>query len=328
MLAGAGLACLCTILRSLPTRRPPLNSTPDPILQELLSIQQDSPVLVALYDDTDRLRHANAAFRLAFVVGAGENPLWAEHMRRSHARGEGPLIETDDIDAWLAAARARRGKQPFRAFEADLCDGRWLWITETVRLDGWMLLVATDITVLRSSDRDLRQQRDRALRAAQTDELTRISNRAHILMQLGEHLSALRRCGPPCGLVLLDLDHFKSVNDRYGHGVGDRVLQDFAHTVQGALRRGDGFGRLGGEEFMLLLPGSSAQAVQAAVERLLSQVGERRPLAEVPDLGYRCSAGMYMLRPHDDERTACAQADRALYAAKAEGRGRAVWAGN
>ena len=303
-----------------------MNPVPDSALQELLSIQQNSPVLVALYDDTDRLRHANTAFRLAYGVGPDENPLWEEHMRVSYARGQGALIETDDIDAWLAAAHARRGKQPFRAFESDLCDGRWLWITETVRADGWLLLVATDITVLRSGERALRQQRDRALRAAQTDELTRISNRAHILMQLDEHLATLRSSGAPCGLVLLDLDNFKAINDRYGHAAGDRVLRDFAHTVQRALRRGDGFGRLGGEEFMLLLPGSPAQAVQAAVERLLGQVGERRPLAQVPDFGYRCSAGMYMLQPYDNARTACAQADSALYTAKAAGRDRAAWA--
>ena len=304
-----------------------LSFVPDPVLQQLLSIQHDAPVCVALFDAADRLRYANPAFRGAYGLDAQEGPRWADVMRRCHATGVGALIETDDIEAWLTNASARRGKQPFRAFEADLCDGRWLWVTETVRADGWVLLVATDITALRSGERSLRQQRDRALRAAQTDALTSISNRAHVLQQLDEHLAALGAAdAPPCGLVLMDLDNFKAVNDRFGHAAGDVVLRDFADTVQRGLRRSDGFGRLGGEEFMLLLPGSPAPAVQAVVERLLGQVGRRRPLAEAPEFGYSCSAGMYMLRPGDDARTACIHADRALYAAKSVGRDRAVWA--
>ncbi|MFT3812796.1 MAG: diguanylate cyclase [Acidovorax sp.] len=297
-----------------------------PALLQLLAMQQDSPVLVALFDDTDRLRYGNAAMRSAYGLGADESPRWEEFMRRCYATGVGALIETSDIDAWIASAQARRGKQPYRAFETDLCDGRWLWVTETVRADGWLLLVATDITALRAGDRTLRQQRDRALRAAQTDLLTRISNREHILRQLDDHLAVLRASGQPCGLVLLDLDNFKAINDRFGHVAGDRVLQDFATAVQQSLRRGDGFGRIGGEEFMLLLPGLAERAVQALAERLLRTVAARRPLADEPGFSYSGSAGMYMLQPHDDARTACIQADRALYAAKAAGRDRAVWA--
>ncbi|MFT4241887.1 MAG: diguanylate cyclase [Acidovorax sp.] len=306
--------------------RSPLPFTPDPVLSQLLAMQHGAPVLIALHDDADRLCYANPAFRSAYGLGADESLTWAEIMRRCHANGTGALIETDDIEAWIASASTRRGKQPFRAFEVDLRDGRWLWISETVRPDGWLLLVAMDITPLRSGERSLRQQRDRALRAAQTDALTGISNRAHILQQLDEHLAVLRARGQCCGLVLLDLDNFKAVNDRFGHAAGDAVLHDFAGTVQRGLRRGDGFGRLGGEEFMLLLPGAPAPVVQAVVERLLQQVSLRRPLAEAPDFGYSCSAGMYMLRPQDDTRTACIHADRAMYAAKAIGRDRAVWA--
>ena len=287
---------------------------------------QGSPVLAALFDASDRLQHGNAAFLQAYGLQAVEPLSWEAIMRRNHAQGVGALIETDDIEAWLRTTRARRGKQAFRAFEADLCDGRWLWVTESVQADGWMLFVATDITALRVDDRALRQQRDQALRAAQTDALTRISNRTHILQQLQHHLDAVRHQGKPCGLVLIDLDHFKRINDRFGHAAGDRVLQDFASTVQQSLRRGDGFGRLGGEEFMLLLPGATQQVVQAVVERLLALVRERRPLPEAPALGYGCSAGMHMLQPHDSVATACGLADRALYSAKDRGRHQAVWA--
>ena len=111
-------------------------ATTDPIALQLLASQQDSPLLVALFDAGDQLRFANAAFRQSYGLGPDEQPTWAEMMLRSHAKGVGALINTNDITNWLVSARSRRGKLPFRAFEADLCDGRWVWMTETLRTDG------------------------------------------------------------------------------------------------------------------------------------------------------------------------------------------------
>ena len=162
--------------------------TTDPIALQLLASQQDTPLLVALFDAGDQLRFANAAFRQSYGLGPDEEPTWAEMLLRNYAEGVGALIETTDTASWLVSARSRRGKLPFRAFEADLCDGRWVWMTETLRTDGWMLCVASDITELRTSERVLRQARDVAVRAAQTDVLTGISNRAHILQLLEQSI--------------------------------------------------------------------------------------------------------------------------------------------
>ena len=298
----------------------------DPIAQQLLLAYADSPLLVALLDADDQLRFANPAFREAYGLDGSELISWTALMRRNHAERKGAFIETRDIETWLATIRSRRGKLPFRAFEADLCDGRWIWMTETVRADGWMLCVAADITALKSGERSIRQQRDVALRAAQTDSLTGISNRSHIMEQLRHSINERQHRGTPCGVVLLDLDHFKRVNDTYGHPAGDAVLKDFAQTVQRSLRRDDGFGRVGGEEFLVLFRGMKPKDLGSVVSVLLNVVRQRHPLPAQPEFGYTCSAGMTELCLGDDVRSVYKRVDAALYQAKGAGRDRSMWA--
>ncbi len=298
----------------------------DPIALQLLAAQEDAPILIGLFDAFDQLQYANAQFRRSYGLALHECLTWAELMQRNYAQGIGALIQTQDFDAWLTSAKSRRGKLPFRAFEADLCDGRWVWMTETVRADGWMLCVASDITALKSEGRSVRQERDVALRAARTDTLTGISNRAHIMELLEQHLQQVRSQGGACGLALVDLDHFKSINDTRGHQAGDVVLQQFARVVHGALRREDGFGRVGGEEFLILLPGSDQANVTAIMQRLMELIRADRPLPTDRDFAYTCSVGLSMLQPGDNARTAYLRIDQALYAAKAAGRNRLLWA--
>lgn len=285
-----------------------------------------SPLLVALFDATDTLRYANSTWRSAFALDLNVSLTWSDLMHRSHATRVGANIRTDNFDAWLASTRARRGKQPFRTFEADLCDGRWIYMTETVDEHGWMLSVAFDVSAMRVGERSLRQARDGALRAAQVDALTGISNRAHALQQLELRLDLLRGHQHPCGLVMLDLDNFKKVNDTWGHLAGDLVLKHFAQLTGSTLRRDDSLGRFGGEEFMLLLPNTTPAHVERTVARVLELVRQSRPLEDAPGFGYTCSAGLVMLDSKLDATQNVGMADRALYAAKAQGRDQLVWA--
>lgn len=296
------------------------------IAQHMAHLYEQSPLFVALFDVTDTVRYANPAFCSVFGLTDCVAMTWSDLMRLSHTTGVGAAIQTDDFEAWLTSTRSRRGKLPFRAFEADLTDGRWLYITETVDERGWGLHVAFDISTMRAGERALRQARDGALRAAQTDALTGISNRAHILQQLDLRLEQLRMAGQPCGVVMLDLDHFKRVNDTHGHHAGDLVLTHFARLVASTLRREDGFGRLGGEEFMLLFPNSDAAALTHIVNRVLEMVRTAEPLPDVPGFGYTCSAGVTMLDAGLDAKENIRNADRAVYAAKANGRNRLEWA--
>ncbi|QPF71916.1 diguanylate cyclase [Roseateles sp. DAIF2] len=287
------------------------------ILRRLLD---DGQQLLALFDPEDRLRHANAAFCQAYRVAPGARPLWADIIRDNHRQRHGAVIEADDIEAWLAAAMTRRGKQPHRAFEVDLWDGRWLWIQETLRPDGWLLLQGSDITSLRQDSRALRQAHVKALRAAETDPLTGLSNRRHALQLLQQAL-ANEAAWPLC-VVALDLDDFKRVNDELGHAAGDRVLGDFARQLQASIRREDGCGRLGGEEFLLILPTAGRGQAEAITERLLARVRQARPLPERPGRGYTCSAGLAEACWGESAEALLRRADAALYRAKAAGRDR------
>lgn len=285
------------------------------------SLFQDVPVLVGAYDPDDRLQIANAAFRAAFFVGENERPLWSEIMRRNFAARRGTVLTTDDFDQWLIATQSRRGKLGYRAFETDLHDGRWLWMTETVRSDGWMLCIASDVTDLRPDERAVRQDRDFAIKASFTDELTGIANRRFVLARVAEMIAgASSRDGVIGSVALIDLDHFKVVNDRFGHQTGDQILCDFAHRIQGTIRRTDCFGRFGGEEFALVMPDTDGEQAATILDRMLSLIRAARPMPEQPDFAYSFSAGIAVAEDGDTAARLFDKADGALYAAKLAGR--------
>ncbi|HEX2552965.1 MAG TPA: GGDEF domain-containing protein [Microvirga sp.] len=283
------------------------------------SLYGETSVLVALYDGQDRLRHANPAFRAAYHLDATETPLWPDLMRRNHRAGRGTVIQAADFEAWLTSTQSRRGKSGFRAFETDLVDGRWLWMTETVQSDGWMLCVANDITSLRAEERTIRQARDLAIRASQTDDLTGVANRRFVMKRMEDMLQA-GLDGSGGSVALLDIDHFKQINDRHGHQTGDLVLCDFARRGQRQVRRADTFGRVGGEEFLLVLPNTRIDQAKTIVERMLDGHRGTAPIPELPDLTYTFSAGIAQSRVGDTPSQLYARADQALYAAKSGGR--------
>lgn len=214
----------------------------------LLDLLAGSGLLVALFDAGDVLRYANPAFRRTFGVEPGQAVGWAQMMRGNQDNPGGPLAHTDDFEKWLTAALSRRGKQPFRAFKVDLKDGRWLWITEVIEADGWMLTVAADVTYSAHAgqERQARLDRDIALRVARTDELTGTLNRRGILAALEDACVRLPAEGRGYALVLLDLDHFKLINDGHGHDAGDEVLRRFVRHAQSRMRPADFLGRYGG----------------------------------------------------------------------------------
>ncbi|WP_018181223.1 sensor domain-containing diguanylate cyclase [Kaistia granuli] len=294
----------------------------DDVGERIGKLYEASDVLVAVYDGFDRIRYANRAFRNAYFVAADEDPTWAEIMRRNHAFGRGTVLRVDDLEAWLISTQSRRGKTGFRAFETDLCDGRWLWMTETVQADGWMLCIASDISHIRADERAIRQDRDVAIKASYTDDLTGVSNRRFLTARIEQILADHRAGGAPGCLVVIDLDHFKLVNDRFGHQTGDLVLRDFANQIQSLLRRSDSFGRMGGEEFALTLPATSLEHAELILERMLSVVRASCPLAQYPEFSYTFSAGLTASRAEDTLSEFYRRADEALYQAKVSGRNR------
>ncbi len=123
-------------------------------------------------------------------------------------------------------------------------------------------------------------------------------------------------------LALLDIDNFKLINDRHGHQVGDLILRDFAKRIHARVRRSDCFGRVGGEEFLLVLPDTSIEEAALVVEKMLAVIRAARPLTEWADVTYTFSAGLAAGQAGDTAASLYARADKALYAAKVTGRNR------
>lgn len=167
----------------------------------------------------------------------------------------------------------------------------------------------------------LRHRRtSRQMRAlAMTDELTGLSNRRHLLTQLAGMIE--KPGAPPCALLIADLDHFKPINDAYGHLIGDEVLKAVAVALKGAVREPVLLGRLGGEEFLVVLPGSDLEAARHAGERIREAVAAIDGRRWFKHRTLTISVGVTVAQPGVDTVSgALKRADEALYAAKAAGR--------
>ena len=153
------------------------------------------------------------------------------------------------------------------------------------------------------------------------DPLTGLSNRRFILTQLAGAVSAARRHERPLTIAIVDIDHFKSVNDSHGHAAGDRVLAAVAGSLREQLRAEDQLGRLGGEEFLALLPDAGASAAAAAAEKLRAEVAALRVEHDGLDMGVTISIGWAAWEGESAEEL-MRRADEALYDAKRSGRDR------
>lgn len=221
----------------------------------------------------------------------------------------------------------------FEAYRMPMLDSSMAWLQVWVLfiLLVWLCLFSSYVQAMRKRMR----QRRFALQAHQdtlrgmmrqledlvaTDELTGLFNRRHFLRVATRELEHTAPGGQH-GLALIDLDHFKRINDAHGHAAGDRVLQTFAAVARACLRDGDIVARYGGEEFVLLLPNTDADQFTACCERLREAFAKAEPVGVKLET-LSLSAGMTLLVAGDDLDEALQRADQALYQAKRGGRNR------
>ena len=168
-----------------------------------------------------------------------------------------------------------------------------------------------------------RRERDAARKMAEQDMLTGVQSRRAIEMQLRALASEARAGGSGLGVLFVDVDHFKSINDRFGHAIGDACLAAVAQRLQAELRDGDCLGRWGGEEFVALLPGANLDNAHHTSERILRKVSADPVQVANGAVPITVSIGIAVLDPlHDDIHSLLDRADAALYRAKANGRNR------
>jgi two-component system, cell cycle response regulator len=218
------------------------------------------------------------------------------------------LLERSDLDLPTAVEALHRGVQDF--------------LVEPVS-DGELVARVAAAGRTKVLQEELFAQTRRLETLIFEDTLTGLANRRFILTQLGAQVSAARRHGRPVSVAIVDIDHFKPVNDAHGHQVGDRVLVAVASALTDHLRAEDQLGRLGGEEFLVVLGDTDAAAAARVTEKLRCEVARAAVEHDGRELTVTVSIGRATWEgeaPHELLR----RADDALYAAKAAGRDRAV----
>jgi len=244
------------------------------------------------------------------------------------------LVHPDDAPARQAAWEAHvQGLTPTMETEFRIRHrlGHWVWFHARGRVvargpEGQPLRVVG----LRMDISRRKQIEQRLELLAHTDPLTGVCNRRRFLALAEDELSRAVRHGQPVALLMLDLDHFKAVNDQFGHAGGDSVLRAFVGSALGAMRQGDVLARVGGEEFAALLPQTGRDGALALAQRLLQQVRALQVPLDGQQVRITVSIGV-ALRPMAPGAVVSldalmAAADHALYQAKTGGRNRVVLA--
>ena len=173
--------------------------------------------------------------------------------------------------------------------------------------------------LVRARTEELELAKQKPEQEARTDPLTGIRNRRSFLQEAGLCIKRAQRKGEPVSLLMFDIDHFKAINDNHGHGVGDEALRQFSQTIQTKIRETDVFGRLGGEEFALLLTETKPDSLHTA-ERLRDNIARIRLECAAGQVKFTSSIGVAHGAPGDLVEQLLRQADQALYRAKKLGR--------
>jgi len=277
------------------------------------------PIPLFYWNLDGTLRRANRHYAAVYgqtaesIVGKRPEDILPPHVARFLREQNAKLIEGGDRQTYEGdvdvPGRGRRRFVVHRALMRDLED-------RPVGIAGAML----DLT----EEYSLRQELERL---ASTDPMTGLYNRRVFMERLDEQASLFCRYGTPVSLVLLDVDHFKSVNDSYGHDFGDTVLVGLARLLREKVRQGiDIVARFGGEEFVLLLPETHGPAATRMAERLRAAFAELAFDHASGQKRFSASFGVAEVAPDEDTTGLLKRADDALYRSKHEGRNRVTLA--
>jgi len=277
------------------------------------------PDAFAYYDKDDVLRVFNAQYHALYPLSHDlifEGATFQDIIRGGVARGQ----YKDAIgkeDEWIAHRMAEHAN-PKTALEQRLDDGRWVRVEERRTKDGGRVGVRVDVTQLKQREHELKY-------LSVTDHLTGISNRRMFLSELETAYTKVKQANGTFSLLLIDVDHFKNVNDTHGHATGDEVLKRLSHLIKGELRPHDHVCRYGGEEFAVLLPDTSIGGAYSTAERIRNSAKSQQIEAGEHSIQLSISIGATQIDSRDGQYDAAlARADQALYQAKELGRDRVI----
>ncbi|MEZ5826373.1 MAG: diguanylate cyclase [Geminicoccaceae bacterium] len=289
--------------------------------EELLSdAYRTLPDGFALFDSEDRLTHFNDSFaglysRTGNAIHKGAR--FEEILRDGLAAGQ--FSEAVGREAEWLETRLEQHDNPDKPVVEALADDRWVQVHESRTSNGGRVSYRIDVTESRKYEELLKAM-------AWTDPLTGLLNRRRFLGLGNQEINRARRKGLETSVFILDVDHFKAINDTYGHDCGDAALVHLADLITDILRDYDLFGRYGGEEFVILAPDTNIKSAQMLAGRILSGVSTSTVITDKGELSLTVSIGIARCDPSKPKplEHALSRADAALYKAKISGRNRAI----
>ncbi|GED21901.1 GGDEF domain-containing protein [Halomonas halmophila] len=291
---------------------------PDHTLQPLKTLAEQLPGLLFQLH-----RSPGGHMHFPYLVGSGRRLLGVAPERLA---GDASLafeqLDETDYPRWMASIeRSARWQTPLMGkFRLSTREGHDRWIAVRAQPEEVESGTLWHGIMLDISEQVAEEERLRLL--SDTDSLTGLANRRKLLQRLDEEISLSNRHALPLSLVILDLDHFKHINDSWGHLKGDDVLINLAHYIRDLLRREDFLGRLGGEEFALVLPLTARGNAENLAERLRERIAAHDFALE--DGKITVSMGIAEHRVGEDRNRLLERADSNLYAAKHQGRNQVV----
>lgn len=246
-----------------------------------------------------------------------------EDLINNRVASYGNLMDEEDSERILGEVQAALDNDESFSLEYGLTrqDGSRIWVWERGRgveeEDGTVVLegIVLDISDRKTLENELEEMATR-------DPLTGLFNRREMSRVLEEELDRARRYQRPMAVLWVDFDHFKDVNDTFGHAAGDSVLRSISRLLLGSVRSVDAIGRFGGEEFVIVLPEMDLEEARDTAERLRRKVAEKpQPLGNGQEVPLTISVGVAVYPDHGQTApTLCAAADKAMYLAKQRGR--------
>ena len=268
---------------------------------------------------------ADDYLRVAWLRAQSEVQARLGHWREAYealasARETDVRLQAQKQSRQLARLRLQfsreKDESAIRALQQANEQGHRLRQVQAVALTLFVLLLLASLGYALHKFREARRLNTLAL----NDDLTGLPNRRAVFAHAQSLMQASRSRASPLSVLMIDVDHFKGVNDEHGHGIGDQVLKLLATLLPASLRGRDQLGRIGGEEFLAVLPDASLEQAVAIAERMRQSIASAPLRTDAGELGVTVSIGAAAIQQDDTVASLVARADRALYAAKSQGR--------
>lgn len=283
---------------------------------------------ICVFDENDKIIFSNnvAANMFGFQDhSALDGKSFEDIITHCYHNPNGLIVKTDNLDTWLTNAAEKRRSKNHRHFEVDLHNGNWYLISEQLVSNDCIVMISADITDKKNAESRLTEMSKELFFLASTDALTNTYNRRHFIEQAKIEQKRCIREHYGYSLLMLDLDFFKQINDNYGHACGDSVLTTVASTIKLELRDYDLLGRIGGEEFAVLLPNTTNSSAFTIAERIKDSIDSLAIESKGNTLNVTASIGVALDEKSDKGlEDMFLAADKLLYKAKKNGRNQVI----